>query len=74
MEAPKNAQGYALDVCEWFPRENRPKRSDDEHHGWAVWSMGTGKPTWHLCESCAALPEFKRLKRRIWIGPAKDGG
>ena len=67
--APKNASGYALDACDWNPAAERLARSDDEHHGWAVWSIGT-REVWHLCESCAVLPKFKRFTRRVWIGPA----
>lgn len=66
--APTNAAGYRLDPCDWNPTEQRLARSDDAHHGWAVWSVG-GRNTWHLCEACAALPKFKRFTRRVWIGP-----
>ena len=49
--------------CEWNPTEKRAAFNDDPAHGEAVWSVGVdGK--WHLCESCAALPEFARYRNR----------
>lgn len=49
--------------CEWNPGENRPANTGDEPHGEAVWSVG-GRKNWHLCETCAALLEFKRMTKR----------
>jgi len=37
----------------------------DSHRAEATISVGTGKNNWHLCASCAALPRFKRLRRRV---------
>lgn len=49
--------------CEWNPSEHRPAFEGDPIHGEAVWSVGVdGK--WHLCERCAALPEFSRYRNR----------
>jgi hypothetical protein len=31
----------------------------------ATLSVGSGKNNWHLCESCAAMPEFRRYRRRV---------
>lgn len=63
--------------CEWNPEANSP--AEAEH--WrrigvrspgcanpAVWSVGAGTNNWHLCESCAALPRFKRYRSRVRIG------
>lgn len=72
-DAPKNAAGYSLDVCEWNPdRDRAAQLSGDAFHGWAVWSVETPEITWHLCESCAGLPRFKRFRRRVWIGPKRE--
>lgn len=52
--------------CEWNPAEKRPAFADDASHGEAVWSIGCdGK--WHLCEECAALPEFARYRNRALL-------
>lgn len=50
--------------CEWNPSEHRPAMSDEAPHAKAVWSVGL-KPCWHLCDSCARLPEFQRKRRRL---------
>lgn len=68
---PGNAAGYALDPCDWDPDRQGPARANTPHHGWAVWGVGM-KGGWHLCESCAALPTFKRLRKRVWIGPGRE--
>lgn len=55
--------------CEWSPADNRPALySGDSHKAEATISVGTGKNNWHLCASCAALPRFKRLRRRVPLG------
>ncbi len=38
----------------------------------ATVSLGTGRKNIHLCESCAALPRFKRFRRRVGIGSARS--
>lgn len=50
--------------CEWCPEENRPAYTTDEHYkeSTATWSVGTGKRNIHLCDSCAKLQRFKRMK------------
>ena len=49
--------------CEWNPTEKRPAFEGDPSHGEAKLAVGVdGK--WHLCESCAALPEFARYRKR----------
>ena len=53
--------------CEWNPTEHRPAFDTDPPHGEAKVAVGSdGK--WFLCESCAALTEFKRFTRRrmLW--------
>ena len=59
-----------MSECEWNPTEHRPAFDTDAPHGESVLCVGVdGK--WHLCESCAALPEFsryrirRRLRRRV---------
>lgn len=52
--------------CEWNPRFNEPSSEpqapgDCENN--AAVCVGRS-PTWHLCESCAALPRFKRFRVR----------
>lgn len=50
--------------CEWNPDENRAAVTGDKCHGDAELSVGAdGK--WHLCRSCAALPRFKKFRRRV---------
>jgi hypothetical protein len=55
------------EACEWDPVHDRPAAhvvaDDPTQHAEAVWSVGV-RPSWHLCESCAALPRFKRFRRR----------
>lgn len=50
--------------CEWDPAGNRPAPHGPTHAE-ATLSVGTGTNNWHLCASCAALPRFKRLRRRV---------
>lgn len=55
--------------CEWNPLAGEPAYETDEHHktSFATWSIGEGKNNIHLCESCAALPRFKRLRKRTRV-------
>ena len=64
--------------CEWNQDDSCPAMTETlrAHHvhpsgcpNEAVWSVGVGTNNWHLCESCAGLPRFKRLRSRVWIGP-----
>jgi len=57
-------------LCEWDPNSNAPATSLD---GGAEY-IGCGNPAtvclgangrWHLCDSCAALPQFSRFRVRI---------
>lgn len=50
-----------MSECEWNPATGTAANMDDPTHGVATVSVGDGK--WHLCESCAALPQFKRYKK-----------
>jgi hypothetical protein len=60
------------DMCEWDPEESQPARyipGTDQHWGCpndAEIIVGA-KGQWRLCESCAALPEFKRFRKRKQI-------
>jgi hypothetical protein len=52
-----------MSECEWNPEQHRPAFDDDPPHGEATQVVGVdGK--WHLCDGCAALPEFARYRRR----------
>lgn len=62
-----------MELCEWNPEEDCPATgsvwNEPEHHRGckreAVLSVGKSPENWHLCEECAALPHFKRLRLRI---------
>jgi hypothetical protein len=58
-------------LCEWNPAANKPAteiignpKSRDGCSREASLSVG-GKKNWHLCEHCAMLPRFKRLRKRV---------
>jgi len=52
-------------ACEYNPQEKRAAY-ENELHAVATWIVGcNGK--WRLCDACAALPEFKRLRKRSRI-------
>ncbi len=53
--------------CEWNPTTSEPAKQGDPPHAEAVVSVGADG-RWHLCESCAALPKFKRLRVRKPLG------
>jgi hypothetical protein len=50
-------------VCEWDPEENAPGYVGDAHNAPADVVVGSNGE-WHLCSSCAALPRFKRYRKR----------
>jgi hypothetical protein len=59
-------------LCEWDPVRGEPANYFD--HGEWVEHLGCDNQStlsvgangkWHLCESCAALPEFKRYRKRV---------
>lgn len=52
-----------MSVCEWYPDEGRAATSHDPVHGKAEVVVGA-RGQWHLCRSCAALPEFRRFRVR----------
>jgi len=53
------------DGCEWNPAADAPAHCG-EHHTRTVQSavIVGSNGQWRLCESCAALPRFKRFKSR----------
>lgn len=59
MSRPPSVSGY----CEWDPKANGPALSGSGCENQATLSVG-GDKNWHLCDDCAALPVFKRLRRR----------
>jgi hypothetical protein len=65
------------DGCEWTPGADRPAWSVDEHTRTVRAAVLLGaNGEWRLCESCAALPRFKRFRVRRAIVHAieRDGG
>jgi hypothetical protein len=59
------------DLCEWDPVEDCPALiTGSGCRSMATLSVGL-KDNWHLCGPCAELPQFRRLRRRIPIGPAR---
>lgn len=64
------------DLCEWDPERDRASQGDPVYGDPALkWRNYTGCPNladvivgadgkWRLCESCAALPTFKRWRVR----------
>lgn len=59
------------ELCWWWPERDAPATGVDGQgcNNTAVLSIGA-RENWHLCESCAALPRFRRMRRNRWIGPA----
>lgn len=53
-----------MSQCEWDPDLKKPARAESGCKRSAVFGVGTGRNNFHLCESCAALPRFKRFKKR----------
>jgi hypothetical protein len=54
------------DRCEYNPTTKSASyggEMEGDCENEAVLSVGN-KPNWHLCESCAALPQFKRFRSR----------
>lgn len=68
LSTAQTEMDYSGNPCEWNPDEGRAAY-ENEVHSFATVSLGNGK--WHLCESCAALPEFKRFRKRVPIGGGK---
>lgn len=53
--------------CEWNPIFHTPAADDTADSNcpnYATLSVGASGQ-WHLCDSCAALPAFKRFRRRV---------
>lgn len=56
----------ALDPCEWNPTRNAPATTAEGCPNQADLIVGAdGK--WRLCFSCAHLPRFKSLRKRVPI-------
>jgi hypothetical protein len=59
-----------IEDCEWNPLRDEPateQKSTNQRWGCArpaMWSVGRVE-NWHLCDECAKLPRFKRLRRRV---------
>jgi hypothetical protein len=53
------------DGCEWDPGAARPARTGDAHYEQTTADLRVGAGgEWRLCSSCAALPVFKRYRKR----------
>ena len=64
LEGERRSKLYP-DPCEYDPESKRAAFSF-ELHARAEWLVGAdGK--WRLCGQCAALPEFRRLRKRTFI-------
>lgn len=66
-----NALGRGNENCEWNPVEDRAATNEDKPHGPATWSVGN-MHNWHLCDTCAALPRFRRMTRRRPLGSTTE--
>lgn len=64
VEIARLERGY--ETCEWNPVEKRGAYTGNDSGACKrVARICVGASgTWHLCETCAALPEFKRFKAR----------
>jgi hypothetical protein len=65
-------------LCEWDPDNDRPAcgvpRQPETHTGCKnVATLSVGSQNWHLCASCAGLPKFSRLRRRVALKEACPG-
>jgi hypothetical protein len=58
----KQSDHIYADPCEWNPVEGQPAYDNEVHARAAVIVGANGK--WRLCESCAALPEFAKYRKR----------
>jgi hypothetical protein len=61
-----------MERCD-YSRDRKAAAFEDEGC-WneAVVSLADGH--WHLCAECAALPEFKRYRKRVPLPPATTPG
>lgn len=60
------------DGCEWDPEGDRPARYDDDHNRTTRADLIVGaNGKWRLCSGCAALPRFRRYRKRKPIGPKR---
>ena len=53
------------DPCEWNPEANRSALRNEAHAA-ADWIVGANG-AWRVCDACAKLPRFRRLRKRIPI-------
>ena len=63
------------EVCEWNPTLQKPAVTGNEPtdcKNEARVSIGAkASDNWHLCESCAALPAFKKYRHRELLNRAR---
>lgn len=61
------------DGCEWNPGADRPARAGDAHNSTTPAALLVGADgNWRLCALCAALPRFRRFRRRKPIEQKPD--
>jgi hypothetical protein len=54
--------------CEWDPETGTPAIDCDRHTRYTIARVIVGSGgRWRLCDSCAAQPEFRRLRRRVCV-------
>jgi hypothetical protein len=68
----------AIELCEWDPERSMPacEVGGKYYSGCkneANQSVGRAE-NWHLCDSCAALPRFKKFRYRVRLGKAVNSG
>jgi hypothetical protein len=65
-EPTKPVKAMRVELCEWWPggQQAATGRPGEQCQNAATLSVGTTK-NWHLCGDCAALPEFKSLRKRV---------
>jgi len=57
--------GFPTDTCEWNPETDTPALVDGTGcPSLATVIVGIGND-WHLCDSCADLPQFRAQRHRL---------
>ena len=73
MAAPKASP--TVELCEYNPVAGNASyggQMEGDCLNEATVCLGNN-PSWHLCESCAGLPRFKRFRRRVPLRHAVNG-
>ena len=67
------------DLCEWDPRRNAPAQGIPVPGGYEGYTGCKARATmfvgangaWRLCDGCAALPRFKRYRKRLRLSEVR---